>query len=278
MPVFRRERVSGLGLHTYLISKWKFLSWITLVQCALMLVCMTAVLGLSAALGLSPQTEWANPKPIGWVLHTAAFVLTSFTGVGIGLAISSLARSSTQAAIWVPLVLIPQILFAGFVVPLADMPASVRLFSHLVPSASSQRLLDLGHIIHQPLPAITHNTRVPLFWKSDDQEPPQPVIRPIPTPPDSKTSSHDNTVEMNSLNRAWQNLAVRHGDVGKLAPDEPSGKIYVTEHPLVTSKSGEPFGDFSSAWISIGALIAWLAAAYMVITLGLRKRDPLRQT
>ena len=57
VPVFRRERVSGLGLHTYLISKWKFLSWITLVQCALMLVCMTAVLGLSAALGLSPQTK-----------------------------------------------------------------------------------------------------------------------------------------------------------------------------------------------------------------------------
>ena len=274
VPVFRRERVSGLGLHTYLLSKWQFLSAITLVQCALMLVCMTAVLGLSAAIGSSPQTEWADVTATGWVLHTLAFALTSGTGVGIGLAISALARSSTQAAIWVPLVLIPQILFAGFVVPLADMPASVRMFSHAIPSASSQRLLDLGHIIYKPLPAITHNTRKPLFWDSvPDGDGWKPKFISIATP----GGSHDDIAELNPLNRAWQNLAVKHSEIGTAAPVNPgSGAVHVNEHPLVKGKSGDRFSDFSSAWISIAGLLAWLAAAYATITFGLKRRDPLR--
>ena len=274
VPVFRRERVSGLGLHTYLLSKWQFLSAITLVQCVLMLVCMTAVLGLSEAIGSSPQTEWADVTATGWVLHTLAFALTSGTGVGIGLAISALARSSTQAAIWVPLVLIPQILFAGFVVPLADMPASVRVFSHAIPSASSQRLLDLGHIIHKPLPAITHNTRKPLFWDSvPDGDGWKPKFISIATP----GGSHDDIAELHPLNRAWQNLAVKHSEIGTAAPVNPgSGAVHVNEHPLVRGKSGDRFSDFSSAWISIAGLLAWLAAAYATITFGLKQRDPLR--
>jgi ABC-type multidrug transport system ATPase subunit len=274
VPVFRRERVSGLGLHTYLLSKWKFLSAITLVQCALMLACMAAVLGVSAAIGSSPQTEWANVTPTGWALHAAAFALTSLTGVGIGLAISSLARSSTQAAIWVPLVLIPQILFAGFVVPLADMPASVRIFSHAVPSASSQRLIDLGHIIGKPLPAITHNTRKPLFWDSAETDSGwKPKFISISTP----AGSHDDIAELNPLNRAWQNLAVQHSQIGTAAPKKPDdGSVHVNEHPLVNGKSGDQFRDFSSAWISLGALGAWLAAAYVIIAIGLKRRDPLR--
>lgn len=274
VPVFRRERVSGLGLHTYLMSKWKFLSWITLVQCALMLACMVAALGLSAAIGTSPQTKWADVTATGWVLHIAAFALTSVTGVGIGLAISSLARSSTQAAIWVPLVLIPQILFAGFVVPLADMPASVRLFSHAVPSASSQRLLDLGNIIGKPMPAITHNTRKPLFWDSVEREGVwKPDFISISTP----GGSHDDIGQIHALNRAWQNLAVKHSEIGTAAPRKPDdGSVHVNEHPLVHGKSGDRFSDFTAGWISLGALGLWLAAAYATITFGLKQRDPLR--
>lgn len=274
VPVFRRERVSGLGLHTYLLSKWKFLSAITVVQSALMLACMIGVLGISTAIGTSPQTEWVNLTAVGWALHCATFVLTSLTGVGIGLAISALARSSTQAAIWVPLVLIPQILFAGFVVPLADMPASVRIFSHVVPSASSQRLLDLGHIIDKPLPAITHNTRKPLFWDSVEKDGEwKPKFISIPTP----DGPHDDIAELNPLNRAWQNLAVNHSQIGTTAPKKPEdGSVHVNEHPLVRGKSGDKFHDFSSAWTSLGGLGAWLAAAYITIAAGLKKRDPLR--
>jgi ABC-type multidrug transport system ATPase subunit len=274
VPVFRRERVSGLGLHTYLMSKWKFLSWITIVQSVLMLGCMLAVLGLSSVIGTSPQVEWANATAAGWALHITALILTSITGVGIGLAISALARSSTQAAIWVPLVLIPQILFAGFVVPLADMPSSVRLFSHAVPSASAQRLIDLGNIAGKPLPAITHNTGKPLFWNSVEQDGEwKPKFTSIATP----AGSHDDIAELHPLNRAWQNLAVKHSEIGTAAPKKPEdGSVHVNEHPLVRGKSGDRFQDYSAAWISLGALGAWIAAAYLTITFGLKLRDPLR--
>jgi len=274
VPVFRRERVSGLGLHTYLMSKWKFLSWITVVQSVLMLGCMLAVLGVSSAIGTSPQVEWAHATAAGWGLHMVALLLTAVTGVGIGLAISALARSSTQAAIWVPLVLIPQILFAGFVVPLADMPASVRLFSHAVPSASSQRLIDLGNIVGKELPAITHNTRKPLFWNSVEQDGGwKPKFTSISTP----DGSHDDIAELHPLNRAWQNLAVQHSAIGTAAPKKPEdGSVHVNEHPLVRGRSGDRFSDYTAAWISLAALGAWVAAAYATITFGLKKSDPLR--
>ena len=43
-----------------------------------------------------------------------------------------LVRSSTQAVMWVPLILIPQILFGGFVITVPDMSMAVYRFSHLV--------------------------------------------------------------------------------------------------------------------------------------------------
>ncbi|HWB04960.1 MAG TPA: ATP-binding cassette domain-containing protein [Verrucomicrobiales bacterium] len=278
IPVFRRERVSGLGIHTYLQSKWTFLSAITVMQCAVMLCCMIAVLGLSSALGLIPLTEWAEVKPAGYLLHAAAFILTSFTGVGIGLAISATARSSTQAAIWVPLILIPQILFAGFVVPLADMPVSVRMFSHLIPSASSQRLLDLGNIIDKPMPVMTHNTKIPLFWESKQKEDGTWAPRSFSMPVKDGVP-RDDIAEMNNLNRAWQNLAVDHSKIGTFAPPSPSGEsVYVSDRPDVPGKvAGDIFKDMKPAWIAMSFLFGWLIAAYAIIWTGLLRRDPLRR-
>ena len=43
-----------------------------------------------------------------------------------GLTISALVRTTTQAVMWVPLLLIPQILFGGFVVSIPEMSKPVR--------------------------------------------------------------------------------------------------------------------------------------------------------
>jgi ABC-type multidrug transport system ATPase subunit len=287
IPVFRRERVSGLGIHTYLQSKWAFLAAITMMQCVLMLGCMLGVLAVSSLLDVIPGTEWAGMTPAGFLLHGIAFVLTSLTGVGIGLAISATARSSTQAAIWVPLILIPQILFAGFVVPLADMPSSVRIFSHLIPSASSQRLLDLGHIIDKPMPVMTHNTREPLFWESKPNESgtawTTKSLRPIKLPLNKDGTApfpdkRDDMSEMSHLSRGWQNLAAEHSLIGDLAPRKPDNDIYVTERPDVPGKvAGQPFRDMKPAWVASSFLVGWLVAAYAIIWVGLLRRDPLRR-
>jgi len=278
IPVFRRERVSGLGIHTYLQSKWSFLSAITLLQCAVMLGCMLGVLLVSSALSLSPATEWAGVTGTGMLLHAAAFALTSITGVGIGLGISALARSNTQAAIWVPLILIPQILFAGFVVPLADMPASVRIFSHVIPSASSQRLLDLGHIIDKPMPVMTHNTRVPLFWESKKNSEGDMVPQSVTMKTPDGTDRNDISA-VSHLNRGWQNLAVNHSRIGAVAPARPGEDVvHVSERPDVPGmKAGDSFRDLKPAWIAFSLLGAWLVAAYATILTGLLGRDPLRR-
>jgi ABC-type multidrug transport system ATPase subunit len=276
IPVFRRERVSGLGIHTYLQSKWAFLSAITVMQCAVMVSCMMVVLLISSALGFAPLTQWADMTPTGYLLHAIAFVLTSLTGVGIGLAISSTARSSTQAAIWVPLILIPQILFAGFVVPKANMPASVRLFSNLIPSASSQQLLDLGHIIDKPMPLMTHNTRVPLFWETKQLEDQSLAPRTTNMPVNGGNSRNDIN-EVSHLNLAWQNLAVDHSLIGNLAPEKPEEGVAVPARPDVPGKvAGQRFTDMKPAWVAISLLLGWLATAYAIIWIGLMRRDPLR--
>ena len=283
IPVFRRERVSGLGIPTYLQSKWGFLAAITLLQCVVMLGCMCLVLLLSSALSLTPLTQWADVTSTGLLLHGVSFIMTSLTGVGIGLGISALARSSTQAAIWVPLILIPQILFAGFVVPLADMPASVRIFSHVIPSASAQRLLDLGHITGKPMPAMTHSTRVPLFWETDmvagaagEETKWKPHTYAIPL---EGGGSRDDISEVSPLNRGWQNLAVDHAVIGRFAEPRPDNEdVYVLKRPDVPDrKAGDPFTGMAPAWMSIALLGGWLAAAYIAITTGLLRRDPLRR-
>ncbi len=286
IPVFRRERVSGLGIHTYLQSKWLFLSVITVFQCAVMLGCMVLVLFLSGALSLTPLTVWAEVHPMGHLLHAIAFVLTSLTGVGIGLGISATARSSTQAAIWVPLILIPQILFAGFVVPLPDMPASVRLFSHLIPSASSQRLLDVGHVIHKPVPVMTHNTQNPLFWETEASTRDDGTLeyRAKKKSLEKRNDGGDYTEDIFSLdplNRSWQNLIVDHAISGSYAPPKPAdNEVFIQRRPgdiVNDRKAGDVFTSLDAAWVAGAFLAGWLVMAYLVIWWGLRRRDPLRR-
>jgi ABC transport system ATP-binding/permease protein len=58
-------------------------------------------------------------------------VLTGFTGVGAGLLISAVASSEDQATSLIPVVLIPQLLFAGAIVPVARMAEPVATLSNV---------------------------------------------------------------------------------------------------------------------------------------------------
>jgi len=64
--------------------------------------------------------------------------------VGIGLAISALARSVLQAVMLVPLVLIPQILFSGFTPPAGELTAGPYAVSRVMPSAAVQSVMDVS--------------------------------------------------------------------------------------------------------------------------------------
>lgn len=129
LPMFRRERLIGLGRNEYLLSKFLNLARITVVQSfllyAVMQVCASGIGG-----------------SVGWQM--AALVATSFASVGLGLAISALSRTILQAVMLVPLVLIPQILFSGFTPPAGDMKTGPYAISRLMPSAATQAVMDVS--------------------------------------------------------------------------------------------------------------------------------------
>ncbi len=133
LPMFRRERLIGLGRHAYLLAKTLSIARVTVVQS--LLVYGTMQLG-AKLLGDGIAGS------VGWQI--AGLVATAFAAVGIGLAISALARSVLQAVMLVPLVLIPQILFSGFTPPAGDMKPGPYAVSRIMPSAAVQSVMDVS--------------------------------------------------------------------------------------------------------------------------------------
>ena len=127
LPMFRRERLIGLGRHSYLLAKFLSLARITVVQSLVLYGVMQLCTG-----GIGGAVGWQIP----------GLVLAACAAVGIGLAISACAKSVLQAVMVVPIVLIPQILFSGFVPPAGDMKAGPYFVSRAMPSAAVQSVMD----------------------------------------------------------------------------------------------------------------------------------------
>ena len=163
VAIYRRERMVGLGRHSYLLSKFVLLGTLTALQGVFLYACLWGaswylhpldlsdpinVVGLERGLAGSPWWE------MGSVLCTA------YAAVGIGFAISALARNEMQAVMIVPLVLIPQILFSGLVVETVDMHSKVvYALTSIMPSYAAQTMMDVGAFWHRPITIPLHNNR-----------------------------------------------------------------------------------------------------------------------
>ncbi|MCT7982072.1 ATP-binding cassette domain-containing protein [Laspinema sp. A4] len=100
--IYMRERLVNLGLFPYLGSKLVILGGLALLQTVLMVAAI--LIGFK-----SPQPELL-PWAIGVGIST---VLTLFTSMSLGLLVSALVKNSSQANSSLPLLLLPQIIFAG---------------------------------------------------------------------------------------------------------------------------------------------------------------------
>lgn len=304
LPIFRRERVAGLGLHPYILSKTLFLSAISWMQVALLLVAQALPVLISGSVKVGTLLVGGKVLPYfdpcrdlfpstleGMTLFLAAYALSGVVGVMFGLSLSAHARTTTQASLWVPLVLIPQILFSGFVVTLPEMPASSRLFSHLVPSANAQRLLDAGNVASQPVPLMTDKTRIPMFWWTNFTTAPEPgkdwtstgqEIKSFEITKRDDTPTKDNYREIDEYNSAWQNLAVTHSKTGEVLI-APTG-VKPEDHALSERtdvlngeqrwRAGQRFDATGTASTSVLALLCWIALCYAIIWLGLIYAEP----
>ena len=124
-PVYKRERMFNLGIIPYLFSKLFVLGVIVFLQCVLLYL----PLKFFHATGLMPMPGFLYGIPHFWVI-----LLTAAVGIGTGLLVSSLVKTSRMATSLVPLILIPQILFAGLV----GVPYGLnRFISMTIPAAWS---------------------------------------------------------------------------------------------------------------------------------------------
>ena len=116
-PVLLRERNLNVRIGYYLLAKAITLGLFAVAQCALFTLIGDRMVSI---------------RGFYWVEFTAMF-LTAFSGIAIGLTISSLAREGKTAVNIIPVVLIPQIILGGALIKYEEM----------------NRNLDFIHSIHE---------------------------------------------------------------------------------------------------------------------------------
>jgi ABC-type multidrug transport system ATPase subunit/pSer/pThr/pTyr-binding forkhead associated (FHA) protein len=101
-PIYRRERTVNLGIVPYMFSKIVVLGVLCLLQSAVLVFAVNWVAPIQQGILLPALVE---------VYITMA--LTALAGLMIGLTVSAIAPSSDRAVSLIPIILIPQVIFAG---------------------------------------------------------------------------------------------------------------------------------------------------------------------
>lgn len=128
--IVEREAAAGVRLAAYLAAKVAVLFALAVVQVAL-LVLVTIIL------------QPLHQSPVTYLTVLGLCVLAAWASVAMGLTVSAFARSPDQASSAVPLLLIPQLLFAGAIIPTAVMPPPIQVLSDL--TFARWALAGFGH-------------------------------------------------------------------------------------------------------------------------------------
>jgi ABC transport system ATP-binding/permease protein len=108
-PIFARERRSGISIAAYVAGK------IT-VLLPVLIVIDVVLLGVLRATDRLPAEGLDVYIPLA-----AVFLLDAVAGLAFGLVTSALVRHPAQAALALPMICFPQVLFAGAIVPVGSM-------------------------------------------------------------------------------------------------------------------------------------------------------------
>ncbi len=117
MAVFRRERLAGLSVGAYVASK------VTALLPVLAGV-SAVLLGVLRVLGRLPA--------VGWDVYAFLFVtivIEATSALALGLLASAAVSNAAQAALALPMLCFPQVLFGGAIVPADEMATPGRLIS-----------------------------------------------------------------------------------------------------------------------------------------------------
>ncbi|NJL06389.1 MAG: ATP-binding cassette domain-containing protein [Chloroflexaceae bacterium] len=183
--VYQRERQIGVQPLPYLLAK---------------LIALVPLAGILAGLLLVPVLI-GQPLPHGAFLPAALVGLEWWLGlwlalaggVGMGLLISAVSRSSDQAMSLVPLVLIVQIMLAGLLVPLTG--ALDLLGNGIVARGAVQSLGNTADLNR-------------LFYQTYASAPPGIFAPDLPAPPDSFRPSDYDLIQLRQYDAAGQSNAL----------------------------------------------------------------------
>ncbi len=107
--IYRRERAVDLGIIPYMFSKIAVLGVLSLFQSAILLFIVHIAEPVQQGIFLPVLLE-----------AYITIALCSLAGLLIGLAISALAPNNDWAISFIPIILIPQVIFAGAIIPFKD--------------------------------------------------------------------------------------------------------------------------------------------------------------
>lgn len=114
--VIEREAAVGVGRLPYLLSKAAVLSGLAVVQTLLLLLVIAVI----------------RPGAPDEAALLGLVLVTTLTAAAMGLLISASVKTENQAVSLIPLALIPQLLFAGQIVPYASMAAPLKAISYVI--------------------------------------------------------------------------------------------------------------------------------------------------
>ena len=144
--ILDREVAIGVRVDSYVVSKCLVLLPIAALQVVLLILPLLIVRPLDV-----PPGDYLAALPL--------LVAAGCVGVMLGLFISALVRTGGQATAAVPLVMIPQLLFAGALISLTAMSTPMRAVSNAMPSrwalSGVGRAFDLDQLVTGNVGGVT---------------------------------------------------------------------------------------------------------------------------
>jgi hypothetical protein len=135
--VFRRERMAGLSVPAYASSVFTVQALVGAVQCL-------ALAGLIWGANLSLESSFG----VGF----GATLLTLVSGLSVGMVVSSVVRTEVTAISTLPLLLLPQLILAGYVEPYSGLSEPLRGLAALMPVRwAFDGLLRLEYLAAEPV-------------------------------------------------------------------------------------------------------------------------------
>lgn len=116
--IVERERLLGLSLSAYVLSRYAVLAGLGLVQ----------------VIALLMAVEWSLAIRGPFLIQLLALWGASLCGTGLGLLVSALSKSQERAVGAVPLLILPQILFSEFAIPQESFSNAVEVIEKFMPA------------------------------------------------------------------------------------------------------------------------------------------------